>query len=35
MHHDQTRWREHLDIVTAWGEASAVQGTPAPTDEQL
>lgn len=29
------RWREHLDIVTAWGEASAANGTPLPTDEQL
>ena len=29
------RWLEHLDILTAWGEASARNGSPPPTDEQL
>ena len=28
-------WVEHLDIITAWGEASAANQTPPPTDEQL
>src|SRR6266545_1296365 len=35
MDPDDPRWREHLDIVTAWGEASAGNQTPPPTDEQL
>jgi hypothetical protein len=29
------RWLQHLDIITAWGEASAINRTPPPTDDQL
>jgi hypothetical protein len=32
---DDARWREHFDVITAWGEASAADGTPPSTDEQL
>lgn len=35
MNRDDPAWREHLDIITAWGEVSAVNGTPAATDDQL
>ena len=35
MNRDDPRWLEHLDIITAWGEASAANQTPPPTDEQL
>jgi len=28
-------WLEHLDVITVWGEASAINQTPPPTDEQL
>lgn len=35
MNHDDPQWREHLDIIAAWGEASAANGTPSPSDEQL
>lgn len=35
MDYHNLRWLEHLDIVTAWGEASAANGTPPPTDDQL
>jgi hypothetical protein len=30
-----TRWRQHLDVIRAWGEASTANGTDPPTDEQL
>jgi hypothetical protein len=35
MQRNDAPWREHLDIITAWGEASAANQTPPPTDEQL
>jgi len=35
MDPNDPRWLQRLDIVTAWGEASARNGTPRPTDEQL
>jgi len=35
MDRNDPRWTEHLDIITAWGEASARNQTPPPTDEQL
>lgn len=35
MQRNDAPWREHLDIITARGEASAANQTPPPTDEQL
>ena len=35
MQRNDPRWLEHLDIITAWGEASAMNDTAPPTDEQL
>jgi hypothetical protein len=35
MQRNDPRWLEHLDIITAWGEASALNRTPPPTDDQL
>jgi hypothetical protein len=35
MDRNDPRWVEHLDIITAWGEASAANDTPPATDEQL
>lgn len=35
MQRNDAPWWEHLDIITAWGEASAASQTPPPTDEQL
>lgn len=35
MDRNDPRWVEHLDNITAWGEASADNGTPPPTDDQL
>jgi hypothetical protein len=35
MDRNDPRWVEHLDIITAWGEASAANDTPPPADEQL
>jgi hypothetical protein len=35
MVRNDPRWVQHLDIITAWGEASAEGGTPPPTDQQL
>ncbi|GIJ62047.1 hypothetical protein [Virgisporangium aurantiacum] len=35
MQRNDTLWREHLDIITAWGQASVTNQTSPPTDEQL
>nr|BFE56381.1 hypothetical protein GCM10020063_009070 [Dactylosporangium thailandense] len=35
MQRNDARWWEHLDLITAWGEASAANQTPPPTDAQL
>jgi hypothetical protein len=35
MRRNDPPWREHLDIITAWGEASAISQTPPPTDNDL
>jgi hypothetical protein len=35
MERTDPRWVQHLDLITAWGEASAAGGTPPPTDDQL
>ena len=35
MQRNDAPWREQLDIITAWGEASAANQTPPPMDEQL
>jgi len=32
---NEASWREHLDIITAWGQASAANRTPPPTDPRL
>jgi hypothetical protein len=35
MHRSDPQWQQHLDIITAWGEASAANQTPPATDQQL
>jgi hypothetical protein len=35
MHSDDPYWLEHLNTMTAWGETSAADHAPPPTDEQL
>jgi hypothetical protein len=35
MRRSDPLWREHLDIITAWGEASAISQTPPPSDNDL
>lgn len=35
MSPDDPRWLQHLDVITAWGQASAANHTPPPTDQQL
>ncbi|MGN9912696.1 hypothetical protein ACTMTJ_34690 [Phytohabitans sp. LJ34] len=35
MNRDDAAWLEHLDIITAWGRASAINGSPPATDDEL
>ncbi len=35
MEPNDPRWVQQLDLITAWGEASAINGTPPPTDGEL
>jgi len=35
MNPDDPRWLQHLDLITAWGQASATNHSTPPTDQQL